>query len=79
MIGLMMVESRLYSINVNYTSEMIFLPLVIIYGDKAPFVEKPFSSAIFLDILNLLYRFCLKSCCSFKAVTKLYHFCVQDF
>ena len=53
MISLMMVGSRLYSINVNYTSEMIFLPLVIIYGDKAPFVEKPFLSAIFLDVLNL--------------------------
>ena len=49
----MMVGSRLYNINVNYTSEMIFLALVIIYGDKAPFFEKPFSSAIFLDVLNL--------------------------
>ena len=68
MIGLMMVESRLYSINVNFTSEMISLALVIIYGDRAPFVEKPFSSAIFLDVLNLLYRFCLKSCFRFKAV-----------
>ena len=49
----MMIGSRLYSINVNYTSEIIFLPLVINDGDKAPFVEKLFSSAIFLDVLNL--------------------------
>ena len=53
MIGLMMVGSRLYSINVNYASEMIFLPLIIIFGDKAPSVEKSFWSAIFLDVLNL--------------------------
>ena len=31
----MTVGSRLLSVNVNYTSGMIFLALVIVYGDKA--------------------------------------------
>ena len=31
----MTIGSRLYNVNVNYTSEMIFVALVIVYGDKA--------------------------------------------
>ena len=53
----MMIGSRLYSVNVNYTSEMIFLALVIVYGDKA-ILQIQTVMFVYIVLWDEVVRFC---------------------